>query len=221
MSDIVVDIAFTSASRVIWRLPMQPETTRGPKNAVDFELAPGVTVAQFIKWRDAQPPARAEIALMVKRRFEARFIEPVLRDNRVKSGFAAIALCCLAIQALDGFRVGHRKTATANGLEWFFANNPEFHALRQHWHPFYENVRNALHHQAHTTGGWRIHISGPLFDSDAKVIGAQAFVDGFIAALARYCSEIGNSTDASNVWSNFLRRMTYVLEACDNESGES
>lgn len=150
---------------------------------------------------------------MVKMRFESRFLEPVMCGERVRGGFAALALCCLAIQALDSFRHGNAESNTAAAVRRFIRDNLEFVALRGHEYAFYLNIRNALHHQAETRNGWRIHISGPVFEPTSKVVGAQAFVDGFRSALSRYCEEIAQSNDESQVWKRFVEKMKHVLQS--------
>ena len=91
---------------------------------------------------------------MVRRRFEARFIEPVTDGDRVRGGFAALALCCLGIQALQSFRSGKRSSNTKGAIDKFIRDNKEFSSLRGHEAAFYNNIRNALHHQAQTR--WRL-----------------------------------------------------------------
>jgi hypothetical protein len=162
---------------------------------------------------------------MVRRRFEARFIEPVTdfepltKKRRVRGGFAALALCCLGIQALQSFRSRKDKSDTAADLKKFIRDNNEFSALRSHERGFYDNIRNALHHQAQTRGGWRINKSGPVFDLSSLSIGAQKFVDGFLAALDRYCTELEKTTDESELWKSFLIKMKYIVKSCDAEPG--
>lgn len=182
-----------------------------------YLLAPGVTVANYLAFAAANPPDRPSIAAMVKRRFEARFIEPVCDSGRVRGGFAAMVLCCTAIQALQSFRSGAAGSNTAGAIDKFIRDNHEFNSLRGHEHDFYEHVRNALHHQAQTTGGWRINLSGPVFSAHSMSIGAQAFVDGFVEALGRYCSELERTNDASPLWAALIRKMNFVMETCDAE----
>ena len=184
-----------------------------------YLLAPGVSVARYNEWLHADPTNRIEIANMVRRRFEARFIEPVSCDGRVRGGFAALALCCLAIQAIQSFRSGRPASNTAGAIEKFIKDNNEFNSLRGHEHAFYTNVRNALHHQAQTIGGWRINLAGPVFNAHSLSIGAQKFVEGFRAALYRYCGELEQTTDESPLWDSFLLKMNSIIEACDNEAG--
>lgn len=190
-----------------------------PKEADEFELAPRITAGQYKVWAQASPPCRAQIANMIKARFGSRFLEPVMMSDRVKGGFAAIALSCLAIQALDSFRNGNAESNTAAALQRFIRDNPEFLAMRGYEHAFYSNVRNALHHQAETRKGWRIHISGPVFEPTSKVVGAQSFVDGFRSTLSRYCLEIEHSNDDSPVWKRLVVKMGHVLKTCDSEAG--
>jgi hypothetical protein len=189
------------------------------KPSQKYLLDPEISVGRYKELLDGDSPDRVELAKMVRRRFEARFIEPVSDDGRVRGGFAALALCCLAIQALQSFRSGRPASNTAGAIERFIRDNKEFSSLRGHEHAFYINIRNALHHQAQTAGGWRINLSGPVFNPTSLSIGAQKFVDGFVAALGRYCTELKETTNESRLWKNFLTKMNAIIEACDNEPG--
>jgi hypothetical protein len=180
-------------------------------------VAPGVTVACYRKLLGTDSPNRTELASMVRRRFESRFVEPVCCNGTVRGGFAALALCCLAIQALQSFRSGAAQSNTERAIEKFIRGNAEFNSLRGHEHAFYVNVRNALHHQAQTDGGWRINLSGPVFEPNSLSIGAQKFVQGFLTALGRYCSELAQTTNASPLWKSFLDKMEAIIKACDSE----
>ena len=195
------------------------------KPSNQYSLAPDISVARYYQLRDADSPNRTELAKMVRRRFESRFIEPVsdaVSDGwHVRGGFAALALCCLAIQALQSFRSGKAASNTAGAIERFIKDNKEFWSLRGHEHAFYINIRNALHHQAQTAGGWRINLSGPVFNPVSLSIGAQKFVNGFLAALGRYCTELEQTTNESRLWKNFLTKMNAIIDACDNEAGAS
>ena len=187
------------------------------KSSKQYLLAPGISVAHYEQLRKIAN--RTALAHIVRRRFEARFIEPVLDNGRVRGGFAALALCCLAIQALQAFRTGEACSNTLAAIKNFIRDNKEFSSLRRHELAFYNNIRNGLHHQAQTRGGWRINISGPVFNPNSLSIGAQKFVDGFVAALARYCSELEQTDDESGLWRNFLKKMNDVIDSCDNEPG--
>lgn len=189
------------------------------KRSKEYLIAPGISVASYDKLLNADSPNRAELAKLVRRRFEARFIEPVTEGGRVRGGFAAVALCCLAIQALQSFRSGAPASNTASAIQKFIRDNQEFISLRGFEHDFYTNIRNALLHQAQTAGGWRINHSGPVFDPISLSIGAQAFVNGFVAALGRYCSELEQTTNDSPLWRSFLIKMKAIIKACDNEGG--
>ena len=200
-------------------MPNMISTTSLParKPSDEYLIAPGVTVACYRKLLGTDPPNRRELASMVRRRFESRFVEPVCCNGAVRGGFAALALCCLAIQALQSFRSGAAKSGAEAAIKKFIRDNAEFSSLRGHEHAFCVNVRNALHHQAQTDGGWRINLSGPVFEPNSLSIGAQKFVQGFLAALARYCSELARTTNASPLWKSFLSKMEAIIKACDSE----
>ena len=192
-------------------------TTRKPSSR--HLLAPGVTVARYLELLGTEPPNRPAIAEMVCSRFEARFIAPVCDGGKVRGGFAALALCCLGIQALQSFRSGRGASNTAAAIETFIKGNAEFNSLLGHEYDFYVNIRNALLHQAQTAGGWRINLSGPVFNSTSLSIGAQKFVEGFKVALARYCAELELTDNDSPLWKSLLRKMDAIIEACDAEGG--
>jgi hypothetical protein len=193
-------------------------TTRKASNR--YFLAPDVTVARYQELLETEPLNRPAIADMVRRRFESRFIEPVCDDGKVRGGFAALALCCLAVETLQSFRSGKSESGnTAAAIEAFIRYNPEFANLLGQEYDFYVNIRNALLHQAQTAGGWRINLSGPVFNSTSLSIGAQKFVEGFRAALARYCAELEQTNNDSPLWKSLLRKMDAIIEACDAEGG--
>ena len=189
------------------------------KSSHQYLLAPRVTVSRYKELVEATPPDRNALAKMVRRRFEARFIEPVTDGERVRGGFATLALCCLGIQALQSFRSGKPNSNTNGAIKKFLKDNKEFSSLRGHETAFCNNIRHALHHQAQTDGGWRINISGPVFSPSSLSIGAQKFLDGFTDALARYCSELEATTDESPLWMSFLNKMKFVIRTCDAEAG--
>jgi hypothetical protein len=189
------------------------------KKPQKYLLAPDVSVALYKEWVNSEQKNRAEIAKMVRHRFEARFIAPVSCDGRVRGGFAALALCCLAIQALQSFRSGQENSNTSSSIKKFIKDNKEFASLRGHEQNFYDNVRNSLHHQAQTKGGWRINLSGPVFNPNSLSIGAQKFVNGFRSALYRYCGELEQTTDDSPLWLSFISKMDSIIRACDSEAG--
>jgi len=194
-------------------------TTISRKSANSYFLAPGVTVGRYKALVKSAPPDRKALAEMVRRRFAARYIDPITDEGRPRGGFAAIALCCLAIQALHCFRNRRHSSNFRAAMETFVKENQEFASLRGCEGDFCKNVRDALHHQGQTDGGWRINLAGPVYSRLTLSVGAQNFLKGFNAALDRYCVELEASSDTSSVWKNFVEKMEMVIGACDFESG--
>src|SRR6266852_3332207 len=96
---------------------------------------------------------RAAIAELIQRRFEERYLDPIL-DSPSTHGFAMIAICCLMVETLESFRHGWKDTADRGKSEGafcsFFQAHDEFRDLRPLAHEFYRAVRCGILHQAET-----------------------------------------------------------------------
>ena len=150
-------------------------------------IGPGLTVADWRGIRAGlQPPLYDEswehAFTAIERRFALRFIEPadaVLALDQQASGvfpegrgFAVLALDCLLIEALFGYRRGGRTRVgeTAEAFEEFLENEPAFRddpALAKRIPSFAGAVRNGVLHDGETRDGWIIRkgaSTGPLAD---------------------------------------------------------
>ncbi len=118
-----------------------------------------------------QSKDRPGIAGLIRRRFEERYLNPIL-DNPERHGFAMLAICCLMVEALESFRHGWKNTAETGKSEaafcGFFQAHEEFRELRPVAHEFYRAVRCGILHQAETTHSWRVTAS-PGFSRNTRV----------------------------------------------------
>ncbi len=97
---------------------------------------------------------RSGIASLIRRRFEERFLHPIL-DNPKRHGFAMMGICCLMVETLESFRNGWKNTSEKGKSEAafcrFFQAHDEFKQLRPVAHEFYRAVRCGILHQAEST----------------------------------------------------------------------
>ena len=129
------------------------------------ELASNFTVADY---RVAcSKENKAAIAEALRRRFTERYIGPVRPAIcRQTHGFTMMAVSCLMIESLESFCLGweNSKGKCENGKSKsevafgkFFESHSEFACFSgQTASCFWKNVRCGIHHQAETTGGWKI-----------------------------------------------------------------
>lgn len=150
----------------------------------DLEIAPGYTVGCWKKLRlnpDTPTSADWDTALKIfDERIRRRFLDPVgalieaEKDRGQKMyGFAILAIDCLVIETLQGFREGkasHRGKSEerfANfltGWDAFKVCLPKNCDSRSLAKRVYSGYRSALHHSGATDGAFRVGISGPVFD---------------------------------------------------------
>ena len=175
-------------------LDPDPESTR---------LAGETTIRQYREMVQLQN--RAGIADLIRKRFEERYLNPVL-DSTSRHGFTVLAVCCLMVEALESFRQGwpdsegKRSEVAFCG---FFQAHDEFRDLRPVAHEFYRAVRCAILHQAETTHGWRVHRdTGPLLQQEDNIywISASEFGQRLRIVLQRYCETLETSDWKSPAW---------------------
>jgi hypothetical protein len=183
-------------------------------------LAANITIRQYrgmVRLKD-----RAGIAELVQKRFEERYLDPVL-DSPKRHGFAVLAVCCLMVEALESFRQGWPDTDKRSKAAFcgFFQAHDEFDELRPVAHEFYRAVRCAILHQAETTQGWRVHReSGPLVQQDGAVrwISAWEFAQRLKRVLYAYCEALRTSDWQSPIWTKTRRKLQRI---CKNSGVEN
>lgn len=185
-----------------------------PHNPDDTELAPGFTVRDYKKARDANPPDRGAIADAIRSRFIDRYIEPV---RARKHGFTIMAVSCFMIEALESFRQGWESSdgRSKAAFCFFFDKFDAFKDLRGHAQDFYKHIRCGILHQAESTGGWRIRRdSSPLFDATAHTINAEKFLDALEAVLDGFCKDLKALPWHSAEWKNVGKKMDAIVRNC-------
>src|SRR5258706_4007343 len=164
--------------------------------------------------RDAD---RQRLANFVERRYLERYIRPISGPQR--HGFAIMAICCLMIESLVSFRNGWRKTIVDGheAFEQFFNSDAVFGELAPLSAEFYGHVRNAIFHQAETTGGWRIRRDEhrPLFESANRTIQADKFRDAVERSLLKYCGELRVNDWNSPIWENLITKVDSICKKAE------
>jgi hypothetical protein len=189
----------------------------------DLEIAPGITVAVW-KRLDLTNPMGAdwEVAIRIfEHRIRSRFIEPanlLIQHEQYKErgtfGFAILALDCMVIETLQGFREGMIDHSGKSGAlitaclrqgcfaEWFTS--------KAEANSFYHGYRCALHHAGQTDGDLRIRRSGPAVvrdsSSGAIAVNRTAFHDLVKTDLADYAKELRSGSNPE-LRENFRKKM--------------
>ena len=186
-------------------LDPDPETT---------ELAAGTTVRSYremVRLHDQRG-----IAQLVLKRFEERYVEPIL-DSPTRHGFAMLAVSCLMVEALESFRQGWSDTDRKSEAAFcgFFQAHAEFSDLRPVAHEFYRAVRSGILHQAETTHGWRVHRgSGPLYATENGIhwISAWEFAYRLRQVLHTYVEALRTSDWQSPIWVNARAKLQTICK---------
>jgi hypothetical protein len=189
----------------------------------DLEIAPGVTVAVWKRLDLANPMGVDwEAAVRIfEHRIRSRFIEPanlLIQHEQYKErgtfGFAILALDCMLIETLQGFREGlidHAKRSkelvTACLRQGRFA---AWFTSEAEAGSFYVGYRCALHHTGQTDGDLRVRRSGPAVDREsgpgAIAINRTAFHDLVKSELADYAKELRSGSNPE-LREHFRRKM--------------
>lgn len=163
---------------------------------------------------------RSGIASLIRRRFEERFLHPIL-DNPKRHGFAMMAICCLMVETLESFRNGWKNTSEKGKSEaafcGFFQAHDEFKQLRPVAHEFYRAVRCGILHQAESTHGWRVDREPGLFEEKGGTRWLSAFEFGqrLKVVLNRYHDELSASEWNSALWVNARRKLQAICRNCE------
>ncbi len=170
--------------------------------------------ADMVKRKD-----RSAIADLVHKRFEERYLDPILASP-TRHGFAMLAICCLMVEALESFRHGWKDTAERGKSEGafcsFFQAHDEFCDLRPLAHEFYRAVRCGILHQAETTHQWRVDREPGLLAEQAGVrwVSAYEFGNRLRTVLGRYRDELTSSDWTSPLWVNARKKLQAVCKNC-------
>lgn len=178
-----------------------------------MEIAPGYSVADWksldLGGNNAKDWSRAVQIFEI--RIRRRFIEPadVLIAHEIGSargafGFAILAIDCLLIETMQGFREGivdHTgqsgrlvRTFLSQCLSVFFDDGAKMASKAG---AFYERCRCGLHHSGQTDGDFRVRRSGPLIEfkqNDAIVVNRTAFHEALKREFDAYCAELMDSS---------------------------
>jgi hypothetical protein len=135
------------------------------------------------------------------------------------SGFAALGLSSLVIEALEGFRRGWpaAEDRRAEPFRLFFDAHAPFAGLREPYAGwFYQNIRCGILHIGETKRGWLIHFnnSDPLFDRESLTVNAKKFTVELRAAVCDYAEQLRKAAWDGHLWTNFRGRMKETIEAC-------
>ncbi len=158
-----------------------------------------------------------EITAFISDRFTERYVTPLTAISKEnKSGFCTMAICCLMIEALESFWQGwpDTKGKSKDAFCSFFDRYDNLKVFTGHAGEFWRHVRCGILHQAETTGGWKVHRTGILFDSNTKAINATRFHDELKKCLDRYCAELRQEDWDGELWTNFKSKMKQVCKNC-------
>ncbi len=193
------------------------------KRPDDVELARGYTVRRYRALEAAADKGsqkdKREIAVLISRRFTERFLAPTLSRRNVKHGFTSMAVGCLMVEALESFRQGWANTRDKGKAPFcsFFDAHPEFSEFHGHAERFWKDVRCGILHQAETYGGWTLRRSGPLFDSQDRIVNATEFLRRLGKVLKRYCRDLRGADWDGDLWENCRNKMDAICKSCERQ----
>jgi hypothetical protein len=160
---------------------------------------------------------RAQIADLIRRRFNERYLDPIL-DNPKRHGFSMLAISCLMVEALESFGNGWKNTSGKSEAAFcsFFHAHDEFKDLSPVSHDFYRAVRCGILHQAETTDNWRVHRESQLFAEKDGVrwVSGSEFGKGLRAVLDRYHDDLVNSDWNGAAWVNARKKFQAICRNC-------
>ena len=176
----------------------------------DTKLSSSVTVRRYRQLE--QVADRHTLGRFVIERFDERYFRPV-EDSLSKHGFTALAVACLAIEALESFYQGRADTRGQSKQMFrdFFTRDTPLKVFGGSNDWFFYDIRCGLLHQAEARGGWHIRRSGPLLDSANRRINATAFLRAVRHAVETYAVELEDNEDC---WNRFQEKMKAVCANC-------
>lgn len=177
-------------------------------------LADRIAIRQYRKM--VADEDRNGIADLVHKRFEERYLDPILSGPK-RHGFTILAVSCLMVEALESFRQGwpHTDRKSEAAFCGFFQAHDEFRDLRPVAHDFYQAVRCAILHQAETTDGWRVRSrSGSLLEQQGVVnwIDASEFANRLKVVLKAYCDSLRTADWESPTWKKTRNKLRSICK---------
>lgn len=201
-------------------------------SSIDFEIAPGVRTSAWKKLQlndSAQWPNSDWITAIkiFESRLTSRFFNPIdamiaLEDSRnPKSyGFVVLAIDCLLIETIQGFREGVlNHSGKSRSLFTSFLKNwgafqqcvPKSSSVADRANQFYTECRSALHHTASTGPAFRVRVSGPLLNFGSTIIelNRSRFHQELRLEFSKYVSELCDPS-RSKLRHNFKLKMDHI-----------
>lgn len=178
----------------------------------DLEIAPGHTVGEWkgLQLGELNSPDWNKAIAIFESRIQHRYIDPVdvliaheIGHRRGTFGFAILAIDCIIMETIQGFRDGvvdhNRQSSTLigkflverNQFKSFFCNSGQARY-------FYRHCRSALLHSGGTGGDIIIHRHGPLLQNLRNgriVINRTAFHEALKREFQTYLEELGHESD--------------------------
>lgn len=179
------------------------------------ELATGFSIRDYKKACENSPPDRDSIAEAIRRRFTERYITPAMAKPR--HGFTMMAVSCLMIEALEGFRQGWKtsKGRSEKAFCNFFNTFEPFNVFREHAKDFYAHIRCGILHEAESRGGWRIlRDRSPLFDTNQLTVNAECFLNTLKQVLDGYCDGLKTAGWEESEWKNARIKLDTIVRNC-------
>ncbi len=197
----------------------------------DMEIAPGYTVADWsrLDLQSAQSPDWTKAIEIFDARIRRRFIDPAdvliaheIGLERGTFGFAILAIDCLVVETLQGFREGcikhHGKalSGSRSRSEELFVNflHQRFqqHFTEAQGTALYKRCRCAIHHSGQTEGDLRVSRSGLLvefLDNSRMVVNRTAFHNAVKGEFESYMQALRDGVDVQ-LRTNFRNKMNSV-----------
>jgi hypothetical protein len=158
---------------------------------------------------------RPALAKFFRQRFAERYFRPVESSTEIH-GFTILAVCCLALETLESFYQGEADTKGKSKQMFHDFFDKRAGALTvfgggNDW--FYKDIRCGILHQAESRNGWRVWRFGPLLESKAKIINAQAFLRELKISVDVYANALEDNQNIQH-WDLFKKKMKAVCDNC-------
>ena len=161
----------------------------------------------------------ADLADLVKQRFEERYLDAVLNHSgEGVPGFAIVAICCLLIETLQSFKEGVADT-TGQSRQMFesFITAPTSRIAEFEPNSFFEDIRCGILHQAETRNGWKIRkgCSELLTTKNGfRILDADKLAERLKDSIKDYRDEIRSANWQDEVVRNCVVKMDAVVRNC-------
>ena len=194
-----------------------------------MEIAPDITVDDWHRLQETEDDRVrwAKEIRILDARIRRRFIEPVdvliaheIGLERGAFGFAILAIDCLLVETLQGFREGPLshdgqskrlfRTFLGEQLTDHFKDGKDAGSKADQ---FYARCRCGIHHSGQTDGDFRVLRSGPLIlfnaNDDSVFVNRTAFHDALKQVFDRYQVELADPSQGQ-LRSNFRQKMNSI-----------